>query len=104
MSASPPPQEAPALDPVKPVRPQLLVALGGRSEEDAALVRAAHRHAQREGVVWRAVHVDNGRAGPRQRLALDLAYFALVLAALPWAVAEAVAGRGATIMLEAQKC
>ncbi|WP_444678208.1 hypothetical protein [Halomonas sp. E19] len=48
MSASPPPQEALSLDPVKPVRPQLLVALGGRSEEDAALVRAAHRHAQRE--------------------------------------------------------
>ncbi|NIC39319.1 DUF4118 domain-containing protein [Halomonas desiderata] len=71
MSASPPPQEAPSLDPVKPVRPQLLVALGGRSEEDAALVRAAHRQAQREGIAWRAVHVDNGRAGPRQRLALD---------------------------------
>ncbi|MCE8002779.1 ATP-binding protein [Billgrantia ethanolica] len=71
MSASPPPQEALSLDPANPVRPQLLVALGGRSEEDAALVRAAHRHAQREGIAWRAVHVDNGRAGVRQRLALD---------------------------------
>ncbi|UYG05097.1 ATP-binding protein [Halomonas sp. LR3S48] len=58
-------------DSVGPRRPQLLVALGGRGEEDAALVRAAHRQAQREGVHWWAVHVDNGRAGPRQRLALD---------------------------------
>ena len=44
------------------------------------------------------------KEGVGQRLALDLAYFALVVAALPWAIAEAVAGRGATIMLEAQKC
>ena len=44
------------------------------------------------------------REGVGQRLALDLAYFALVLAALPWAVAEALVGRGATIMLDAQKC
>lgn len=42
--------------------------------------------------------------GVGQRLALDLAYFALVVAALPLAAAEAAAGRGATIMLEAQKC
>lgn len=65
------PQEESLPDPVGPWGPQLLVALGGRSEEDAALVRAAHRHAQREGVRWQAVHVDNGRGGPRQRLALD---------------------------------
>lgn len=38
------------------------------------------------------------------RLALDLAYFGLVVAALPLAVAEALAGRGATIMLAAEKC
>ncbi|WP_111412644.1 ATP-binding protein [Billgrantia lactosivorans] len=68
---SSPPQDELRTGPVGPRRPQLLVALGGRREEDAALVRAAHRHAQREGVHWLAVHVDNGRAGPRQRLALD---------------------------------
>ncbi|QTP58442.1 DUF4118 domain-containing protein [Billgrantia antri] len=65
------PQDELRLDPVGPRRPQLLVALGGRSEEDTALVRAAHRHAQRDGIGWRAVHVDNGRGGPKQRLALD---------------------------------
>ncbi|NIC07478.1 ATP-binding protein [Billgrantia bachuensis] len=64
-------QDETRLDPVGLRSPQLLVALGGRGEEDTALVRAAHRHAQREGVRWRAVHVDNGQAGPRQRLALD---------------------------------
>ncbi|QOR38170.1 DUF4118 domain-containing protein [Billgrantia diversa] len=67
----PMPQDETRLDSVGLRSPQLMVALGGRGEEDTALVRAAHRHAQREGVRWRAVHVDNGRAGPRQRLALD---------------------------------
>ncbi|MGQ4877670.1 ATP-binding protein [Billgrantia sp. LNSP4103-1] len=64
-------EDEPRFDVVKPARPQLLVALAGRGAEDAALVRAAHRYAQREGVSWRAVHVDNGRAGARQRLELD---------------------------------
>ncbi len=58
-------------------RPQLLVALAGRSEEDTALVRAAHRLAQREGLRWRAVHIDTGGDGPKRRLALDQV-FALV--------------------------
>jgi len=44
------------------------------------------------------------REGVAARLALDLAYFALVVAAMPLAAAEAVVGRGGTIMLEAQKC
>ncbi len=39
-----------------------------------------------------------------RRLTLDIVYFGLVLAALPFAVFEAALGRGATIMLEAQKC
>lgn len=42
--------------------------------------------------------------GVAKRLALDLAYFALVVAALPLAAAEALARRGATIMLQAEKC
>jgi two-component system sensor histidine kinase KdpD len=71
MTDRPAPQDEPRLDTLNPVRPQLLVALGGRSGEDTALVRATHRHAQREGVHWRAVHVDNGRASARQRLELD---------------------------------
>jgi GT2 family glycosyltransferase/SAM-dependent methyltransferase len=37
------------------------------------------------------------------RLGLDLAYFALVAASLPFALLEAAAGRGATITLEAEK-
>ncbi|MGR2740583.1 ATP-binding protein [Billgrantia sp. Q4P2] len=71
MTDQPARQDETRLDSMNPSRVQLLVALGGRSGEDTALVRAAHRHAQREGVHWRAVHVDNGRAGPKQRLALD---------------------------------
>jgi len=43
------------------------------------------------------------REGTAVRLALDFAYFGLVLASLPFALAEAAAGRGATIMLEAVK-
>ena len=50
----------------------------------------SRRSRRRESVSW--------------RLALDMAYFALVVAALPLAAAEALAGRGATIMLEARKC
>jgi SAM-dependent methyltransferase len=37
------------------------------------------------------------------RLVKDLAYFALALASLPFAVAEAACGAGATVMMEARK-
>ena len=37
------------------------------------------------------------------RLAKDLAYFALVVASLPFAAAEAACGAGATVMIEARK-
>lgn len=43
-------------------RPLLLVALGG-GDEDAVLVRAAHRLAQREGARWRAIHLEDGPQG-----------------------------------------
>lgn len=54
----------------RPRQPRLLVALSGGTE-DAALVRAAHRLALREGVHWRAIHVDNGRHDARRRLVLE---------------------------------
>jgi two-component system, OmpR family, sensor histidine kinase KdpD len=57
-------------------RVRLLVALGG-GREDAALVRAAHRLAEREGVGWRAVHVDSGRDDHERRMRLEQ-LFALV--------------------------
>jgi SAM-dependent methyltransferase len=41
--------------------------------------------------------------GPGKRLAKDLIYFALVVAALPFTVAEAACGAGATVMLDARK-
>lgn len=59
--------------PRRPGRVQLLVALSG-GEEDSALVRAAHRMAQRDGMRWRAVHVDNGQATTRRRLRLEQAF------------------------------
>lgn len=59
-----------------PVRPHLLVALGGGGE-DLALVRAAHRLAERRRATWRAVHVDKGPDDPRRRRHLEQA-FALV--------------------------
>ena len=37
------------------------------------------------------------------RLAKDLVYFALVAAALPFALAEAACGAGSTVMIEARK-
>jgi len=40
--------------------------------------------------------------GGGARLAKDLAYFALVVASLPFAVAEAACGAGATVMVEAR--
>jgi hypothetical protein len=40
---------------------------------------------------------------PKARLALDLAYFALVLASLPFTLAEAACRAGSTIMIEARK-
>jgi SAM-dependent methyltransferase len=43
------------------------------------------------------------KEGPKTRLALDLAYFALVLASLPFAIAEASCGAGSTVMIEARK-
>ncbi len=51
-----------------------------------------------------ARRVRRPAGGGLLRLACDLAYFGLVLAAVPFALAEAAAGRGATIMLEAEKC
>ncbi|RAR59509.1 two-component system sensor histidine kinase KdpD [Onishia taeanensis] len=59
-----------------PVRPHLLVALSGGSE-DAALIRAAHRLAERRRATWRAVYVDRGHDAPERRLATEQA-FALV--------------------------
>ncbi|WP_445620260.1 ATP-binding protein [Kushneria sp. Sum13] len=53
-----------------PVRPRILVALSGR-DEDATLVRAAHRMAEHRGVRWRAVHIDTGRTSALARLALE---------------------------------
>ena len=41
--------------------------------------------------------------GPRTRLCYDLAYLALVAAALPFTLAEAACRAGSTIMIEAQK-
>ncbi|WP_254277016.1 ATP-binding protein [Halomonas sp. 3H] len=49
---------------------RLLVALSGGSE-DATLVRAAHRLAERDGVRWRAIHVDTGRDDAERRLVLE---------------------------------
>lgn len=49
---------------------RLMVGLSGGGE-DAALVRAAHRLASRDGVRWCAVYVDKGREEPRRRLALE---------------------------------
>ncbi|WP_163560706.1 ATP-binding protein [Halomonas sp. NO4] len=59
--------------PPRPGRVKLLVALSG-GEEDLALVRAAHRMAERDGVRWRAVHVDNGRTTQQRRLRLEQAF------------------------------
>ena len=41
--------------------------------------------------------------GQGARLAKDLLYFALVVASVPFAAAEAMAQAGSTIMIEAQK-
>jgi len=43
------------------------------------------------------------REGALARIAKDLAYFALVMASVPFALVEAAAGAGATIMIEARK-
>jgi len=43
------------------------------------------------------------REGPLAHIARDLAYFALVAASVPFALVEAAAGAGATIMIEARK-
>ena len=40
---------------------------------------------------------------PALRLARDLAYFALAVAALPFAAAEAACRAGATVMMEARR-
>lgn len=53
-----------------PVRPKLLVALSGRPE-DASLIRAARRMAERRNVPWRALHIDTGNASPLVRLELE---------------------------------
>jgi hypothetical protein len=41
--------------------------------------------------------------GSAARIVRDLAYFALVVAAVPFALFEAAFGAGATIMVEARK-
>ncbi|WP_176475751.1 ATP-binding protein [Halomonas salipaludis] len=51
-----------------PVR--LLVALSG-GDEDAALVRSAHRLAVRDGVNWCAAYVDSGGVNPHRRQILE---------------------------------
>jgi len=43
------------------------------------------------------------KEGPTARLCLDLAYFALVIASLPFTMAEAACRAGSTIMIEARK-
>jgi SAM-dependent methyltransferase len=43
------------------------------------------------------------KESPNARLALDIAYFALVLASLPFTLAEAACRGGSTIMIEARK-
>ncbi|MCP1365451.1 DUF4118 domain-containing protein, partial [Halomonas sp. BBD48] len=53
-----------------PVRPKLLVALSGRAE-DASLIRAAHRLAERRSASWRAVHVDTGNPSQTMRLEIE---------------------------------
>lgn len=53
-----------------------------------------------EPVARRVRGLDRGGAG---RLLKDLAYLALVLASVPFAVLEAALGRGSTIMVEARK-
>jgi len=50
-----------------------------------------------------ARRVRGTKESPRARLAKDLAYFAIVLAALPFTVAEAVCRAGSTVMVEARK-
>ncbi len=50
-----------------------------------------------------ARRVRGGGESPGVRLAKDLLYFALVVAAVPFAAAEAMVGAGSTIMIEARK-
>ena len=50
-----------------------------------------------------ARRIRPGAESPRQRLARDLLYGALVLAALPFTVVEAACRAGSTIMIEARK-
>jgi SAM-dependent methyltransferase len=50
-----------------------------------------------------ARRVRAGNQGPAARLCYDLAYLALVAAALPFTVAEAACRAGSTIMIEARK-
>lgn len=50
-----------------------------------------------------ARRVRNPRGSVALRLAGDLTYFALMLLCLPFAVLEAAAGHGATVMLDAEK-
>ncbi|SEN02020.1 ATP-binding protein [Halomonas caseinilytica] len=50
--------------------PRVLAALSG-SSEDAALIRSAHRLAEREQLPWGAVHVDGGRLDADRRLVLE---------------------------------
>ncbi|MDN3524699.1 ATP-binding protein [Halomonas sabkhae] len=50
--------------------PQILAALSGGSE-DAALIRSAHRLAERDQLPWGAVHVDKGDNDADRRLALE---------------------------------
>lgn len=56
-----------------PARVTLLVGLSG-GQQDSDLVRAAHRLAQRDGIRWRAVHVEARREDRRRRLRIERAF------------------------------
>ncbi|OHV12806.1 sensor histidine kinase [Kushneria phosphatilytica] len=53
-----------------PVRPRVLIALSGRPE-DASLIRAAHRLAERRSASWQAIHIDTGDASRTLRLDIE---------------------------------
>jgi len=53
-----------------PVRPKILVALRG-STDDATLIRATHRMAERGNATWQAVYVDIGNADSSERSELE---------------------------------
>ncbi|MCS2609245.1 sensor histidine kinase [Halomonas dongshanensis] len=56
-----------------PVRPRLLVVLEA-GDEDIALVRAAHRLAEKRLASWQVAFVDAGRLSPARHLAVEEAF------------------------------